>query len=578
MKGEKEHIDDIFKERSEQHSFKVPDSFLEDINAKLDVLDQNKKRRGGLWWFALIPLLAIVTYVFWPSENTKKTEPVSSVQDKKLENTKTLIDSSQINSVQKEILKDSNSAVSMVKDMDPENNTIYENDRENIVALKAYLERDQYGKSTQLSGPNWNSKENSSASDTIKKKDSNNDSHPLWIDKEVSENELFPKNNELQSLGSTEIEPHEDNFLVDETKGPIDEVSENSEGAAQMEKKDVDVIVSDDIQDVLIDSSKSTSIEKQEPIETIHEVGKGHDAVSQRIQDDSDSTITIKTPSDPLRNESVSQEDSDSTFQSSQDSVKVEKLISTSKSSNENKKTSHEIQLYSGIMNSSPRVSIGNNPGVLTMTDMETNLWRSSWGLMYRARLKSYDIGVGLNWIQNGEKVNYSTNAMSYMDIDTVTLVGFEIDSIYNPNTQQLEIDSIPIYDSLTINTQVNDSVYFTGKNKYTWVSIPLQFGYRIKWNKFSIIPRVGVDLSFAVGSNTGTYAEINNQGLIQRASNRFIISNVLQMEVRRKFYRMHVFVTPYFRSTITPVITSDIQTRWYYSWGINAGIGFAIK
>ena len=61
MKGEKEHIDDIFKERSEQHSFKVPDSFLEDINPKLDVLDQNKKRRGGLWWFAIIPLLAIVT-------------------------------------------------------------------------------------------------------------------------------------------------------------------------------------------------------------------------------------------------------------------------------------------------------------------------------------------------------------------------------------------------------------------------------------------------------------------------------------------------------------------------------------
>jgi hypothetical protein len=209
---------------------------------------------------------------------------------------------------------------------------------------------------------------------------------------------------------------------------------------------------------------------------------------------------------------------------------------------------------------------------------MESNLWSSSWGLMYRAQLKSYDIGVGLNWIQTGEKVNYSTNVLSYMYMDSVTLVGFEIDSIYDQNTQQVIIDSIPIYDSLTVNTEVNDSVFYTGKNKYTWVSIPLQFGYRIKWNKFSIIPRVGIDFSFAIGSNTGTYAELNNQGLVERASNRFIISNVLQMEVRRNFNRMHVFVTPYFRSTISPVIASDIQTRWYYSWGINAGIGFTIR
>lgn len=95
---------------------------------------------------------------------------------------------------------------------------------------------------------------------------------------------------------------------------------------------------------------------------------------------------------------------------------------------------------------------------------------------------------------------------------------------------------------------------------------------------KKSIIPRVGIDFSFAVGSNTGTYAELNNQGLVDCASNRFIISNVLQMEVRRNFNRMHAFVTPYFMSTISPVITSDIQTRWYYSWGINTGIGFTIR
>ena len=106
MKGEKDHIDDIFKERSEQHSFKVPDSFLEDINEKLDVFDQKKKRRGGLWWFALLPFCVVVIYVFWPSENPKNTEIASSVQNKKSEHIKSLSDSCQVNVVSKVILKD----------------------------------------------------------------------------------------------------------------------------------------------------------------------------------------------------------------------------------------------------------------------------------------------------------------------------------------------------------------------------------------------------------------------------------------------------------------------------------------
>ena len=96
--------------------------------------------------------------------------------------------------------------------------------------------------------------------------------------------------------------------------------------------------------------------------------------------------------------------------------------------------------------------------------------------------------------------------------------------------------------------------------------------------NEFSFIPRVGIDLSFAMGTNTGTYAEIINEGLTQNSSSRFILSYALQLEVRRSFDRWHVFVNPYFRSNVTPVISSAIQTRRYNSWGINAGVGFKLE
>ena len=83
MKEEKDHIDDFFKERSEQGSFEVPDSFLDDINSKLDALDKKKKRRGGFFWWSLIPVGLIVIYALWPNDNqTKKTELISQLENK----------------------------------------------------------------------------------------------------------------------------------------------------------------------------------------------------------------------------------------------------------------------------------------------------------------------------------------------------------------------------------------------------------------------------------------------------------------------------------------------------------------
>ena len=59
MKDEKDHIDDFFKERSEQGSFEVPDSFLDDINSKLDALDEKKKSSNGVDGLATILFYAL---------------------------------------------------------------------------------------------------------------------------------------------------------------------------------------------------------------------------------------------------------------------------------------------------------------------------------------------------------------------------------------------------------------------------------------------------------------------------------------------------------------------------------------
>ena len=105
--------------------------------------------------------------------------------------------------------------------------------------------------------------------------------------------------------------------------------------------------------------------------------------------------------------------------------------------------------------------------------------------------------------MKTGEKTNYSTNTIEMADVDSLIFIEWQTDSVFNQNTQTWSIDSIPLYDSTTITTYINDSIFYNAANKYTWISIPLRFGYRFDMNKFSIIPRVGIDLSFAMGSNT---------------------------------------------------------------------------
>ena len=90
----------------------------------------------------------------------------------------------------------------------------------------------------------------------------------------------------------------------------------------------------------------------------------------------------------------------------------------------------------------------------------------------------------------------------------------------------------------------------------------------------FTFIPRFGASFDFGIGKNKGIYAELIDQGLIEHQANRVVISYSIQCEIRRNFERFHVFVNPYFRSNLTPVISTDVQIRKYNSWGINAGIG----
>ena len=531
MKEEKDHIDDFFKERSEQSSFEAPDSFLDDINSKLDVLDQKKKRRGGFFWlWTLIPIGLIMMYVLWPEDiQTKKTKSIVSLENQESNAEGASTDSINERKSESILIKDS---LKEEKITERSINNAEKRSAEEPKSLKNVLQ-DDLKKSDELADQN----------------------KPLWLKQEI-------KNKDESKSPNASIDNENQNLETTQPKNDEESTKVKLANTNTDENEETDPIEIDDSID-----------------ENVNKIALNVDSIDQMIAEDSITTNeTSEIKSEQIDSLLTEKEDQDSTL-TSEEVTEPKENLEVSKIETEKKdKISHEIQLFGGMLNSSSNLILSGDSSIYPMNTMESNLWSPSFGFMYRAKINQFDFGAGLSWMQNGEKVNYSTSITQYTDVDSLIFVTWQIDSIYNQNSQTWTVDSIPLFDTTTTTESITDSIFYNDINKYTWISIPLRFGYRFDINKFSIIPRVGIDLSFVSSSNLGTYVEQYNQGLVQKSPSQFVLSYALQLEVRRNFERWHVFVNPYFRSNVTPVISSVIQTRRYNSWGINAGIGLKLK
>ena len=540
MKDEKDHIDDFFKERSKQGSFEVPDSFLDDINSKLDALDQKKKRRVGFFWFwTLIPIGLIMMYVLWPEDTqTNKTKSIASFENQESNIESATLDSMDEQKSESILIADSLTEENIAQEKP--SNTAENGSAEELKSLKNVLQND------------------------LEKMDIPADQDtPLWLETRLVENiheREIKTQDESKSLNATSDTENKNDVTI-QTKDDEESAEPKVATSSSDENKEI------------VGSQIDASMDQNE-----NNLALNVDSIDQIIAEDSITNQTSEIDAEQIDSLLTHTEDQDSTLNSEEVSEPIENPEVSKVEAEKEAKIGHEIQLFGGILNSSSNLILGSDSSIYPMNTMESNLWSPSFGFMYRAKINHFDFGVGLSWIQNGEKVNYSTNITQYTDVDSVIFIAWQVDSIYNQNTQTWTVDSIPQFDTTTTTESITDTIVYNNINKYTWISIPLRFGYRFDINKFSIIPRIGLDLSFVSGTNLGTYVEQYNQGLVQKSPSQFVLSYALQIEVRRNFQRWHVFLNPYFRSNVTPVISSAIQTRRYNSWGINAGIGLKLK
>jgi len=518
VKENKDNIDDIFKESSEQQSFKVPESFLEDINKKLDTLEK-KKRRGGFWWFALIPVLLIGGYYIWPDgeEENQKKVLITKVKNE----TKESIDN---------------------KGQENDSNVIYEENSSFDPSING--QEDQLNpalSSSVVTGGNVGANTAASIGDVEE-----------TMEKIETQSELLSAQNEQETSVNTiqkeKIEGTDNNELEQST------FSERNIAEEIQDKENTDE-----------DSTNSDSENKTitEPINEPHL--SQIDTILEG--DETNQTLESDTTAKESEGEDISSVDS---------TIIVDSTISLPVEKNANQR-SHEIQVFGSLTGSYSKLSLA--PGAISTTAIQSTTMETplqaipQFGVGYNFNFNNYSLGTGLLYQKSGESVNYETNTIELQD--SVYISGFYLDTIFNPNTQAWDTVEVVIYDTIGVDVIVPQS--FIGENRFNWISIPLNFGYRMNLGNFTFIPRVGTSFEFGIGKNNGIYAELIDQGLIEHQANRFVLSYSLQFEIRRNFERFHIFINPYFKSNITPVISSEVQIRKYNSWGLNAGIGISL-
>ncbi|AEA44507.1 hypothetical protein [Fluviicola taffensis] len=234
-----------------------------------------------------------------------------------------------------------------------------------------------------------------------------------------------------------------------------------------------------------------------------------------------------------------------------------------------------EIQLYGGLGANFIKDVSTNKTYLDKLSENQSSILTASFGVNGNLSYKNFTFGSGLSYAQSGEKNSLDINKY-YLKDSTVS--EHIIDTI-------LVLDSLGNWVQEIHDTTINHNYQFQDstsqrtsfKNTYSWISIPIHFGYRFELGNYELIPRFGAQFNFGIAKNRGNFPNGDFTEIMEYQAVRFNISYLIQLEVRRNFNRWHIFINPTFKSMINPAISNDLLKRRYSSWGIQFGVGLKL-
>lgn len=534
MKDDKEHIDQLFESLNDRQ-FDIPEAFLEDLNKRLD--NEPKKKYFFLWFLGSFALIAAIGIGYFqnvdksgvdsPVNQTKliakeeyKEEP--KTQNGVLINEQSRNNSNPVNSLSTPLTDKGLSTTKQIqleKASEKGTNQTSSSDR---VELSQRISKTKNDQTTQLS--------------LSKKLKTENKNSPASIRTEKQTKKLKSKGK------GTLLEPANLNAPTPKTKGKH---VLNSGGNEKIQDKASDKIAPNSIPDKADIASATEKKENQE---------LSKESVQEK---ETDSTIAQNT--------------ADTTQQAN--SSQPEKDKTDPKAPADKTKWKKEVVLFGGLGANMMQDSPKNSAYLAKIKENQTSILAPSFGVNANLSYKKFTFGTGINYEQTGEKFKVDLNTTEAKDSTYSQLIQ---DTIWVQDTSGVWIPTL--HDTTMYYTvQYMDTTWMSRsfQNRYSWISIPIHFGYRFELGKYELIPRIGAVFNFGIAQGKGTYPNAAFNDVYRYPPAKFTVSYLIQFEARRNFDKWFVFINPYFRSMINPSVSGDVIRRRYSSWGIQFGIGF---
>ncbi|MDP1622918.1 MAG: outer membrane beta-barrel protein [Bacteroidales bacterium] len=227
-------------------------------------------------------------------------------------------------------------------------------------------------------------------------------------------------------------------------------------------------------------------------------------------------------------------------------------------------------QFFSANLGFTPEVAFYSEPDVYS----KTNFWLNG-GATYHISRFSVATGFGLGYVYDDGKyrVEYKSNdSVGFFTGVTSYTIGTNNEMIYNTQT-------VNIYDSLK---HFADS---RTKNRYTYLQVPLLFGYRVfESGKVSLTFQVGPAISLLLDSRKSEpVIEYRNSRIIRvdndtpsRIHTNWQIWANLYFEMRMN-KNISLYLEPSFKYYLRPMVTRE-NISFKAPWTIGLGVGIQVN
>ena len=212
----------------------------------------------------------------------------------------------------------------------------------------------------------------------------------------------------------------------------------------------------------------------------------------------------------------------------------------------------------------------------------ETNMVSMSYGLRFNYNFsEKMNVSIGANSLTYGEDVNYSTIYDTETSLSSVSKDSTYLDYVYtavqNPNggwdtiLTTIVVDTTFMVDTTIINVSATD---YAGKNRFTYLQIPVMIGYKFTFNKLSVNIRLGGSYGILL-KNSGSYVDNNVSSIELPNLRKTMINMVASTTIAYQLKKMNVFIEPKFRLNSRSIIVNPEIQQYYTSIGCNFGFSF---